>query len=58
MIDAAILEHLDLSLRQARLDREETERRVLTAIYENFGDVQDYLAREGLLSTGNDDEGV
>jgi hypothetical protein len=56
LIDAAILEHLDLGLRQVRLDREEDERRVLTAIYENYREVQEYLTREGHLDEDDENE--
>lgn len=55
LIDAAILEHLDLNLRQARLDREEDERRVLTAIYENYDAVQSYLRTQGFLDEDSND---
>jgi hypothetical protein len=55
MIETAILEHLDRDLRQARLDQEEREREILTAIYENFRDVRDYLASEGLLPDNDED---
>lgn len=56
MIEAAILEHLDVSLRQARLDQEERERTVLTAIQDNFALVRDYLVRENLLDDGSRDD--
>ena len=57
LIEAAILEHLDLDLRQARLDREERERAALTAIYENYAAVQSFLHDEGYLGDGEDSEG-
>jgi hypothetical protein len=49
MIDAAIQTHLDMGLRQVRLDREERERETLTAIQDNFASVVGYLRDEGLL---------
>jgi hypothetical protein len=49
MIDAAIQTHLDMGLRQVRLDREERERETLTAIQDNFTAVVGYLRDEGLL---------
>ena len=56
MIEAAILEHLDLDLRQERLDREERERAVLTAIYENYDAVQSFLRTQGHLNGQDDDD--
>lgn len=56
MIEAAILEHLEMGPYQARLDREEQERRELTAIQDNWARVQAFLASEGLLSEDEDDD--
>jgi hypothetical protein len=58
LIETAILSHLDLDLRQARLAREEQERAILTAIYENFSLVRGYLRDEGLAGDedGNYDD--
>jgi hypothetical protein len=56
LIEAAILTHLDTDLRQARIDQEERERAVLTAIYENFDTVRAWLREENLLSPAEDEE--
>lgn len=49
LIEAAILPHLDMGLRQERLDREERERAILTAIQDNFELVTGYLRASHLL---------
>lgn len=54
MIDAAILTHLDMGLRQQRIDQEERERAILTAIYENYDLVRSYLVDEGLADEEDD----
>lgn len=49
LIQDAIRAHLDMTLRQARLDQEERERTQLTALYENWADVLGFMRDQGLV---------
>lgn len=55
LIQDAIQAHLDLDLRQARLDREEQERTQLTAVYENWPDVLAWMRTTGLVANDEED---
>jgi hypothetical protein len=55
LVDEHIQEHIDQDLRQERLDQEERERSVLTAIGDNWTEVQQYLQREGYLDADEDE---
>jgi len=54
LVERAILSHLDLDLRQLRLDREEAEKVQLAAIADNYDLLLGYLRDENLLA---EDEG-
>lgn len=54
MIQAAIQEHLDPVMRQARLDREERERGQLVAVRDNWPGILAWLGEEGLLDDEDD----
>ena len=56
LVRAAILEHVDLDLRQVRLDQEEQERRELTAIRDNWDLVRSFLITEGLASRNGEEQ--
>ena len=56
LIDAEIREHIDMDLRQARLDQEEDEKRVLRAVADNYTAVLAHLRDEGLLEDEDSDE--
>lgn len=58
LIDAEIQEHIDMDLRQERLDQEEDEKRILRAVADNYDEVLDYLRGENLLDSedGEDQE--
>ena len=57
LVDTHIREHVDEDLRQERLDREERERLILTAVRSNWDAVESYLRDEGLVEDDGDDEG-
>ena len=54
LVEGAILSHLNMGLRQERLDREEREKVQLSAIADNYDLMLDYLRSENLLE--EDDE--
>lgn len=56
MIQAAIQEHLDTGLRQARLDREENERAQLTAVHENWAVVLEFMQDNDMIASPEDNE--
>jgi hypothetical protein len=49
LIDAEIQEHIDMDLRQERLDREEVEKRLLVSVADNLDVALAHLRAEGLL---------
>lgn len=55
LIDEEIQQHIDMDLRQERLDQEEDEKRVLRAVADNYDNVLDYLRSEGLLDEEAED---
>jgi hypothetical protein len=55
LVEGAILEHLDLTLRQERLDQEEREKVQLSAIADNYDLLLEYLRSENLLDEDDDE---
>lgn len=55
LVEGAILSHLDLDLRQQRLDREEREKAQLRVIADNYDLLMDYLRAESLLEDTDED---
>jgi hypothetical protein len=55
LVEGAILDHLDLDLRQQRLDREEQEKVQLAAIADNYDLLLRHLRDEGLLTEEDED---
>lgn len=49
LVEEKILEHLDMDLRQERLDQEEREKRLLASVADNLNEVLDHLRDQGLL---------
>jgi hypothetical protein len=54
LIDAEIREHIDMELRQERLDQEEREKRLLVSVADNLDAALDHLRAEGLLDEDED----
>jgi len=52
MIEAEILTHLDMDLRTARIAQEESDKRVLRALSQNWSDVEGFLRENGYVEEG------
>jgi len=56
LVDEAIRGHVDLALRQARLDREEREKAQLRALTQNWDEVLAYLRDQGYAEPEDDND--